>query len=265
MNGWVALHRQLSDHPLWLGERFTRGQAWVDLILMTSYADHLAFQGNRPIQVRRGQILTSQVKLAARWRWNRETVRAFLRLLESAKMAAIQTSKATDTGYTLVTLLNYDLYQGSGEEMKALPSGIPSAIETPFEPASNQHPTATINKGNKGNKNTADARASAGKALKRNGAGRKARKTDPETDTLLQEFASAFQAKLSEPYLIEWGRDRKCMGGLVATYGPASVRAKLAAFFEHGTRETRERRAWTVPEFRRVFPKLVAMQAMGDL
>lgn len=260
--GWVCIHRQLADHPVWIGERFTRGQAWVDLILLASYADHLAFQGNRPIPVKRGQILTSQVKLAARWQWNRETVRGFLRLLESAKMSTIETSKATDTGYTLITLLNYDLYQRSGEELKALQSSIPSAIETPFEPASNQHPTATINKGKN---STADAEPSAGEGLKSNSAARKTRKTDPETDTLLQEFASAFQAKLSEPYLIEWGRDRKCMGGLVATYGAASVRAKLAAFFEHGTRETRERRAWTVPEFRRVFPQLVAMQAMGDL
>jgi hypothetical protein len=55
------------------------------------------------------------------------------------------------------------------------------------------------------------------------------------------------------------------MGGLVKTYGAASVQVKLVAFFEHGTRETRERRAWTVPEFRRVFPQLVAMQALGDL
>jgi hypothetical protein len=82
---------------------------------------------------------------------------------------------------------------------------------------------------------------------------------------LLADFAAAFQAKLSEPYLIEWGRDRKLMDGLLKTYGADSVRAKLAAFFEHGTRETRERRAWTVPDFRRVFPQLVGMQATGDL
>jgi hypothetical protein len=103
------------------------------------------------------------------------------------------------------------------------------------------------------------------KEPKGNGRDRSTRKTDPETDFLLRDFAAAFEAKLGEPYLIEWGRDRKLMGGLVATYGAASVRAKLAAFFEHGTRETRDRRAWTVPEFRRVFPQLVAMQAMGDL
>lgn len=102
-------------------------------------------------------------------------------------------------------------------------------------------------------------------ARKGNGRAVKTRKTDPETDTLLREFSDAFQGKLSEPYLIEWGRDRKCMNGLLKTYGAESVRAKMAAFFRYGTRATRERRAWTVPEFRRVFPQLVGMQAMGDL
>jgi len=262
--GWVCVHRQLADHPLWTGERFTRGQAWVDLILMASYTDHLAFQGNRPLQVKRGQILTSQVKLAARWKWNRKTVRSFLEALKAASMADIQTSKETDTGYTLITLLNYELYQGEGRMPLAIGPGNGTDIEAAFERTSNGHPVPTINKGNKGN-NIAAAPSASAPASKGNGTGRKARKTDPETDTLLQEFVSAFQAKLSEPYLIEWGRDRKLMGGLVATYGAASVRAKLAVFFEHGTRETRERRAWTVPEFRRVFPQLVAMQAMGDV
>jgi len=146
--GWVQLHRKLADHPVWTRERFTRGQAWVDLILLASYQDHIVVQGNRAVTVKRGQVLTSQVTLAKRWRWNRETVRAFLRLLNSLNMVAIETSKATDTGYTLVTLLNYDLYQGYSSDSKALPS----AIETSIEPPSNRHRVATLNKGNKGNK-----------------------------------------------------------------------------------------------------------------
>lgn len=265
MNGWVCVHRQLADHPLWTRERFTRGQAWVDLILLASYADHASTQGNRVVQVRRGQVLTSQVALAKRWRWDRETVHRFFLLLKSLSMCHIETSKATDTGYTLITLVNYEAYQNTqhDEPGPALAPDAPSVA--PSDPASMPHPCHTLNKGNKGNKTFADAEASAGGGSKGNGKGRKARKTDPETDTLLQEFASAFQAKLSEPYLIEWGRDRKLMGGLVKTYGAANVRAKLTAFFVHGTRETRERRAWTVPQFRRVFPQLIGMQAMGDL
>lgn len=115
--------------------------------------------------------------------------------------------------------------------------------------------------------NIGDAHSASPSGVARKGNRRtpKPRKTHPETDTLLSEFAEAFKAKLGEPYLIEWGRDRKAMHGLLQTYGPESVRAKLAAFFEYGTRETRERRAWTIPQFRHVFPQLVGMQAMGDL
>jgi hypothetical protein len=259
--GWVAVHRRLAEHPLWTRGRFTRGQAWVDLIMLASYQDHLVIQGNRPVPVKRGQILTSQIKLAARWKWNRKTVRGFLKALKVASMAAIETSKDTDTGYTLITLLNYDLFQGEDRPPLAIGPGNGAGIEAAFERPSSGHRVPTINKGNKGN--NADDDASAGQAS-RKGNGR-ARKADPETDALLSEFAAAFQAKLSEPYLIEWGRDRKAMGGLLKTYGAASVRAKLAVFFEYGTRETRERRAWTVPQFRYVFPQLVGMQAMGDV
>ena len=131
--GWVRLHRKLADHPIWTREKFTKGQAWVDLILLASYADHIAFQSTKAVTVKRGQVLTSQVNLAKRWRWNRETVRTFLLLLKSTNMVAIETSKATDTGYTLITLLNYDLYQGDSSDAKALSSAIDSAIRPTSE------------------------------------------------------------------------------------------------------------------------------------
>ncbi len=140
--GYVRIHRSLQKHDLWLRERFTRGQAWVDLIMLASHSDHESTQGNRPLTVHRGQVLTSQISLAGRWKWDRETVRRFLRLLESLTMCHIETSKATDTGYTLITLLNYGPYQGDEDEQ--------------FEPApasdapSMPHRCPTINKGKEG-------------------------------------------------------------------------------------------------------------------
>ncbi len=133
---WVRLHRKLADHPMWTGERFTRGQAWVDLILQASYKDRIAVQGNTTRTVKRGQVLNSQVALAKRWGWNRETVRVFLRLLQSLNMIAIQTSKATDTGYTLITILNYELYQGGAHDPRSLRSAIGPAIGTSIQPPS---------------------------------------------------------------------------------------------------------------------------------
>ncbi len=146
---WVRLDRSLTNHPIWVRERFTRGQAWVDLILRASYKDHVALQGSRPIQVKRGQVLTSQVDLAARWKWDRETVHRFLQALESLKMATTETSKATDTGYTLITLTNYDTYQGDGlsDPVSDAPSDPP--LPPASDPASMPHPCPTIKKGKK--------------------------------------------------------------------------------------------------------------------
>ena len=93
--GWVCVHRQLAEHPLWLRERFTPGQAWVDLLLAAAWDDHESFATHGPSWIKRGQLLTSQMKLASRWRWDRETVRRFLRELERHGMVRIETSKAT--------------------------------------------------------------------------------------------------------------------------------------------------------------------------
>ena len=57
---YIKLNRQLRDHWLWNSERFSRGQAWVDLLLLASHAAHETPLGNQLIPVKRGQLLTSQ-------------------------------------------------------------------------------------------------------------------------------------------------------------------------------------------------------------
>ena len=129
--GWVKLHRCLTTHPLWAGERFTRGQAWVDLILEAAFEDHESFATHGPSWIKRGQLLTSQMKLASRWRWDRETVRRFLRELERHGMVRIETSKATATGFTVITILNYEKFQGDGERDAAIVPSIECPIGAP--------------------------------------------------------------------------------------------------------------------------------------
>ncbi len=129
--GWVMFYRSLAQHELWLMERFTRGQAWADLLLLAAHRDHICTTGNVATPVGRGQVLTSQMKLAERWRWNRETVARFLKLLRTLEMASIETSKRTDTGYTLITLLNYERLQ---RRSAADPASAPAS-----DPASGRH------------------------------------------------------------------------------------------------------------------------------
>ena len=101
--GWICLHRRIQQNSLWYRERFTPGQAWVDLLLSAAYKRHTVQlkRSSVVLVIERGQILTSQAKLAVLWRWDRKTIRAFLRGLERARMLLIQTTKAGPNGYTL--------------------------------------------------------------------------------------------------------------------------------------------------------------------
>jgi DNA-binding FadR family transcriptional regulator len=53
-----------------------------------------------------GQIVTSEVKLAARWGWSRQKVRNFLLLLKSDNMLA----QSSSSSHTVLTLCNYSFY-----------------------------------------------------------------------------------------------------------------------------------------------------------
>jgi hypothetical protein len=167
MRGWVRLHRKLRGHPFWRERRrYSRAEAWIDLILRAAYHQHDVSQGTRILTVKRGQVLTSQVELACEWSWGREKVHAFLLLLERLQMVAFETSKATDTGYTLITLLNYEQYQSGGDKEDGIESAIGPAIQSSIHPTSIRHPSATpkMEKKVKKGRNSDSSPASAGAA-----------------------------------------------------------------------------------------------------
>ena len=64
------------------------------------------------LHLQRGQILTSQTKLAKTWGWSRDKVQRYLALLERDQMIKLQ----TDNRKTIVTICNYSKYQDSAEQ-----------------------------------------------------------------------------------------------------------------------------------------------------
>ena len=65
--GWVMIHRQLGDNPLWLSEPFTRGQAWVDLIMLANHKPTMIFKRGIQVNIQRGEVAWAEQKLAKRW------------------------------------------------------------------------------------------------------------------------------------------------------------------------------------------------------
>ena len=87
-------------------------------------------------------------QVVKRWRWLRETVGTFLRFLETRTMVGIETSKHTDSGYTRITIQNYERYQGGEEEPEPIPSAIPSSMQS--RNPSSIHPASDCGAGAQG-------------------------------------------------------------------------------------------------------------------
>lgn len=105
---WIKLNRSIMEHWLWMSdEPFSRGQAFVDLLLMAAYTDHAAVSQGRRVVLKRGSMITSIRVLASRWGWSKDKVTRFLNDLESDGMI----EKASDTKRTVLTLVNYEKYQ----------------------------------------------------------------------------------------------------------------------------------------------------------
>ena len=111
--GFVSIERSLFDHWIWKGnEPFDKRSAWVDLIGMAAYRDHAGKddKGNMTV-IRRGEIHTSMLYLADRWKWDRRKVKRFLQCLAMDGMLSFNSTTNGTKGGTTITLENYDFYQ----------------------------------------------------------------------------------------------------------------------------------------------------------
>lgn len=105
--GWIRLDRKITENWLWEDKPFSKGQAWIDLILMANHKDNKFPLGDDVVAVERGSFITSELKLMQRWGWSKTKVRAFLSQLQNDEMLV----KKTDHKKTTLTIANYSVYQ----------------------------------------------------------------------------------------------------------------------------------------------------------
>lgn len=98
---------------MWTSEKFTRGQAWVDLILLANHEKGFIRKHGVRIELERGDIGWSKLKLAERWGWSRGKVDRFiLELKRDNRIDIKQDNKIS----TVISIKNYDLYQSKGQQ-----------------------------------------------------------------------------------------------------------------------------------------------------
>lgn len=122
--GWFAVDRQLLASDLWLTEKFSRGQAWVDLVGLARFKPgYVRLRGKR-IDLAVGQIAWSQRQLAQRWQWSEKKVRTFLAELKSDGHIDYRSVGVT----TVVTLLSCDSLTPNAAPQDAPTSAVASAV-----------------------------------------------------------------------------------------------------------------------------------------
>lgn len=111
-DGYIKLYRCIRDNDVIWEERATRLQAWLDILMMANYQDKKGYFNKHFMEFKRGEIVTSEVKLAAKWKWNKRTVTRFLDTLVEEKMIVVNKSHS----YTTISVVNYDKYQGFSDD-----------------------------------------------------------------------------------------------------------------------------------------------------
>ena len=104
--GWLKIHRKILDNFLWEDRPFSRGQAWIDLILIANHEDKTTIFNGNVVEIKRGQKMTSLRKLSDRWGWSITKTKKFLEVLQSEKMLTYK-SNSKNTVYTIVNFNNY--------------------------------------------------------------------------------------------------------------------------------------------------------------
>ena len=110
--GYVLINRRIEDHWLWQDKPFSKGQAWIDLIMMANFKDGEMLTKGRLFKIKRGQVLRTIGFLANRWGWSAKKVRAFLDQVRGQTMVTLE---GTPQG-TLITIENYGFWQTLGQE-----------------------------------------------------------------------------------------------------------------------------------------------------
>jgi len=143
---YFKIDRNIQNHWLWSDKPFTKGQAWIDLLLLATHTDHKSLLDGKVINKKRGEVHVSIGFLADRWGWSRNKVYRYIDLLKSEKMV---TSNGTTDG-TVITIEKYAFYQ-SDYTTDGTTNGTPGGTRAEQQTEQGRN---TNNKGYKGIKRT---------------------------------------------------------------------------------------------------------------
>lgn len=120
--GFLPVPRDFLDSQEWLGEKFTKGQAMLDLMGLVSFQPARVFIGSKYVELPKGSLYTSYYELSERWHWGRNKTTTFIKELAKAGFLTIRSAKPGAKQGTIITIdistkngVRYTTYEATDE------------------------------------------------------------------------------------------------------------------------------------------------------
>ena len=130
---------EVFDDPLWTADKFTKGQALIDLYKLAQFQNGMVHKRGIIIELMPGQLGWSMESLRKRWKWSIGKVRRFLKYLEKAGHIELQKTNVSST-ITLKHWINNDMTNKHA-----------NGKQTVSQTARKRYPNNIVNKGNRVN------------------------------------------------------------------------------------------------------------------
>lgn len=229
--GWIKLHRKSIYSQVFQNDGLWK--VWTWCLMKANHEDNWVpiktGRGTAEVFVKRGQFIFGRKTAAKALKMKPRTVHKRMLKLENMRNCALK----SDTHYTVVTILNYELYQGSGK------------AEGTTQGTGKGQPRDT-NKNDKNEKNN----------------GRSQKQNDPQVKGFLNYWKEIFQNETGQPYVFSFGKEGKLAKDLLQVHSLEALQEMTRLFFSD---EQCKRRGLTIGIFRTEVNRLIGLKAVDPL
>lgn len=151
MNGWIKLHRELIDKPIWQNSTLEQRIILITLLCMANHKQKKWEFNGELYEIQAGQFITSLPGIVEKCASKEITVQKVRTALDRFEKLGFLTGKSTNKN-RLITIVNWNIYQGFEDEHNKRDN----SQVTDNQQADNRQLTANNNVNNINNNNNDD-------------------------------------------------------------------------------------------------------------